>query len=141
MFFFSLHRRVSPHGGPQISSVSLVITADLIESCHIPAVNGLLVEAAEVKGFLKGQLTHHCCFTPFSSSHPHLLNLNHGWEVWPFISSVSSGCLFHLIPHVTAAVQLDGPSFLIPSPLLPLSLDPPPPPQRYVGVELLGNCI
>lgn len=46
--------------------------------------------------------------------------------MWPFISSVSSGCLFHLIPHVTAAVQPAAPSFPIPSPLLQLSLEPPP---------------
>lgn len=34
--------------------------------------------------------------TPFSSAHPHLLNLNQGWDAWPFISPVSSGWLFHL---------------------------------------------
>lgn len=64
--------------------MSGVITADLIESCHISAVNGLGMEAAEVKGFLKGQLTHHpppsstLLHLPPSSSahHPHLLNLN-----------------------------------------------------------------
>lgn len=34
--------------------------------------------------------------TPFSSAHPHLLKLNQGWAAQPFISLVSSGCLFHL---------------------------------------------
>lgn len=55
---------VSTHSGTQISLVSWVITVDLIESCHISAVNGLRVEAAEVKGFLKGQLTHQRCLPP-----------------------------------------------------------------------------
>lgn len=109
--------------------MSWVITVDLIESCHISAVNGLRVEAAEVKGFLKGQLTHHCCLPPFSSAHPHLLNLNQGWDAWPFISSVSSGCLFHLAAHVPTTARCSPFSSDQPpiSQLKHFSLDP----QRY----------
>lgn len=62
--FFFFFFRVFTHSGAQISLVSWVITVDLIESCHISAVNGLRVEAAEVKGFLKGQLTHQRCLPP-----------------------------------------------------------------------------
>lgn len=53
-----------PRSSPQISLVSGVITVDLIECCHISAVNGLRVEETEVKGFLKGQLTHQGCLHP-----------------------------------------------------------------------------
>lgn len=54
----------TPHSSPQISLVSWLIMVDLIESCHISAVNGLYVEAGKVKGFLKGRLTHRCCWPP-----------------------------------------------------------------------------
>lgn len=92
---------------------SRVIMPHLMESCLISAGDGLSVKAAEVKGFLKGQLTHRCCRTPFSSTYPHLLNLNHGWKAWPFISSVSGGCFFHLIPSRVHRQTTAGPTFLI----------------------------
>lgn len=99
---------------PQISLVSQIIMVDVIKSCHICVVNGLSMEAGEVKGFLKGQLTHHCCWPPLSYSYPHLLNLNQEPKVWPFISWLSSGCLFHLPAHCCIT---PAPSFPISPPL------------------------
>lgn len=74
--------------------------------------------------------------TPFSSAHPHLLNLNQGWDARPFISSVSSGCLFHLTPsraHHRLCHPLFFPRSVFPFPVKTLS----PEPQRC---RMGSNC-
>lgn len=52
---------------------------NLFVSCHITAVNGIHVEAAEVKGFLKGQLTQHCCLPPSAPpTHTSYISIRNG---------------------------------------------------------------
>lgn len=74
--------------------------------------------------------------TPFSSTYPHLLNLNQGWEAWPFISLVSSRCFFHLTPQVPTTAQLLPLPFsirLLLSQWKHLPRPPPPPPRGTVS--------
>lgn len=86
--------------------MSGVITADLIESCHISAVNGLGMEAAEVKGFLKGQLTHH---PPPSSTLLHLPPSSSAHPPTPLKSQSGAGRLCRSLAGYPAAVSLSSP--------------------------------